>query len=74
MYIFKPIISIEPDKRGGQPGIREMRITAADILGWLASGMEIREIVENFTELTKEDILVALKFSANRQNKEVIAA
>ena len=49
MYIFKPIISIEPDKRGGQPGIREMRITS-DILGWLASGMEIREIVENFTE------------------------
>ena len=73
MYIFKPIISIEPDKRGGQPGIREMRITA-DILGWLASGMEIREIVENFTELTKEDILVALEFSANRQNREVIAA
>jgi len=72
MYIFKPIISIEPDKRGGQPGIREMRITS-DILGWLASGMEIREIVENFTELTKEEILVALEFSANRQNREVTA-
>ena len=72
MYIFKPIISIEPDKRSGQPCIREMRITA-DILGWLASGMEIREIVENFTELTKEEILVALEFSANRQNREVIA-
>lgn len=74
MYIFKPIISIEPDKRSGQPCIREMRIAVADILGWLASGMEIREIVENFTELTKEEILVALEFSANRQNREVIAA
>jgi uncharacterized protein (DUF433 family) len=74
MYIFKQIISIEPDKRSGQPCIREMRITVADILGWLASGMEIQEIIENFPELTKEDILVALEFSANRQNREVIAA
>jgi len=74
MYIFRPIISIEPDKRGGQPCIREMRITVADILGWLASGMEINEILEIFPELTKEDILVALEFSANRQNREVIAA
>jgi uncharacterized protein (DUF433 family) len=74
MYIFKPIISIEPDKRSGKPCNREMRITVADILGWLASGMEIREIVENFTELTKEEILVALEFSANRQNREVITA
>jgi uncharacterized protein (DUF433 family) len=74
MYIFKPIIPIEPDKRGGQPCIREMRITVADILGWLASGMEICEIIEDFTELIKEDILVALEFSANRQNREVIAA
>jgi uncharacterized protein (DUF433 family) len=31
--------TIEPGKRGGRPTIRHMRITVADVLGWLAAGM-----------------------------------
>jgi uncharacterized protein (DUF433 family) len=33
------IITIEPDKRGGKPCIRQMRITVYDVLRWLAAGM-----------------------------------
>jgi uncharacterized protein (DUF433 family) len=69
MYIYKNIISIEEGKRSGKPCIREMRITVEDVLLWLASGMSFDEIILDFPELTKEDIMVALEFSANQQKK-----
>jgi uncharacterized protein (DUF433 family) len=53
---FQNIITIEPDKRGGKPCIRRMRITFYDVLGWLAAGMSQDEILDDFPELTKEDI------------------
>jgi len=40
-----------------------MRITVSDVLGWLASGMSINEILDDFDELTENDILTALKYS-----------
>jgi uncharacterized protein (DUF433 family) len=61
-------ITIEAGKRGGKPAIRGMRITVADILGWLASGMTVQNILEDFDELTQEDIAAALKFAAKREN------
>ncbi|MCE7069783.1 MULTISPECIES: DUF433 domain-containing protein [Dyadobacter] len=69
MYIYKNIISIDEGKRSGKPCIREMRITVEDILLWLASGMSFEDIIADFPELTKEDIMVALEFSANQQKK-----
>jgi uncharacterized protein (DUF433 family) len=51
-----------------------MRISVEDILRWLAYGMDYQEILENYPELTKEDILTALEFSADRQNLIVVAA
>ncbi len=74
MYIYKQIITIEPGKRSGKPCIRHMRITVEDILRYLASGMSVEEILEDFPELTKEDILTALEFSANRQQRIAMAS
>ncbi len=69
MKDYKQIITIEPGKRGGKPCIRGMRITVNDILGWLASGMTIPEIINDFNELTEEDIYAALSYAADRENK-----
>jgi len=69
MKDYKNIITIEPGKRGGKPCIRGMRITVGDILGWLASGMSMQEILEEFDELTSQDIYAALGYAANRENK-----
>jgi uncharacterized protein (DUF433 family) len=66
---YKQIITIEPGKRGGKPCIRGMRITVSDILGWLAAGMTVREIIDDFDELTEEDIYAALSYAADRENK-----
>ena len=69
MTDYKKIITLEPGKRGGKPCIRGMRITVGDILGWLASGMTIQEILSDFNELVEEDIYAALSYAADRENK-----
>lgn len=66
---YKEIITLEAGKRGGKPCIRGMRITVGDILGWLAAGMSMTEILEDFDELTETDIFAALSFAADRENR-----
>ncbi len=64
---YRTIITIEPDKRGGRPCIRGMRITVYDVLGWLAAGMSNAQILEGYPELTLDDIRAALAFAADRE-------
>ena len=70
---YRQRITIEPGKRGGKPCIRNMRITVYDILGWLASGMTNADILNDFPELTAEDIQAALAFAADREHHIVAA-
>lgn len=74
MYIYKNIITLEPGKRSGKPCIRGMRITVEDILRWLASDMSFDDILMDFPELKKEDLVAALEFAAMRQQRTAIAA
>lgn len=69
MIDYKNIITIEPGKRGGKPCIRGMRITVGDILGWLAAGMTIKNIIEDFPELEENDIYATLNYAADKENK-----
>ena len=64
----REIITIEPGKRGGRPCIRGMRISVYDVPGWLAAGMTNAQIVEEFPELTPEDIFAALAYAADRDH------
>jgi uncharacterized protein (DUF433 family) len=63
---WEKYITFEADKRGGRPCIRGMRITVDDVLSYLASGMSPEEIVEDFPELTLEDIRASLGFAAHQ--------
>jgi uncharacterized protein (DUF433 family) len=40
-----------------------------DVLGWLAAGMSHTEILEDFPELTEEDIRACLEFAADRKHR-----
>lgn len=71
---YQSIITIEPGKRGGKPCIRNMRITVGDILGWLAAGMSVQEIIDDFPELEESDIYAALHYAADRENGTYRAA
>jgi uncharacterized protein (DUF433 family) len=69
MIDYKKIITIEPGKRSGKPCIRGMRISVTDILGWLASGMTVQDILADFDELNETDIYAALSYAADRESK-----
>lgn len=62
-------ITLEPDKRGGRPCIRGLRISVYDVLAMLSSGMSQQEILEDFPELTKEDLLAVLSYAADREHQ-----
>lgn len=64
-------ITMEPGKRGGRPCIRNLRISVYDVLGWLASGMSETEILTDYPELAREDILACLAFAAQREQQIV---
>jgi uncharacterized protein (DUF433 family) len=66
-------ITLESGKRSGKPCIRGMRITVADVLGYLAAGMSFEEILDDFPYLEREDILACLSYAANKGKIELCA-
>ncbi len=71
---YTKIITIEPGKRGGRPCIRHMRITVSDVLGWLSVGMSHIEILEDYPDLTEQDIRACLAFAADRERRVMVSA
>lgn len=57
-------ISLDPDICHGKPCIRGLRYPVEDILQWLAADMTIDEILADYEDLEREDILAALEFAA----------
>lgn len=66
-------ITIEPGKRGGRPCIRGMRITVYDVLSYLAAGMTVPEILDDFPYLTQEDLQACFAFAAERERNMLVA-
>ncbi len=74
MSTYNNIYSRNPNKRFGKPCIRQTRITVYDVLGWLAAGMSFEDIINDFPELTTEDIRDCLAFAFDRERKLKIAS
>ena len=66
---YRSIITVEPGKRGGKPCVRGLRITVGDVLDYLAGGMSIEEIIDDFPDLTRDDILACLAYAADRERR-----
>jgi len=66
---YREIITMEPDKMGGKPCIRGLRITVYDVLDYLASGMSEAEILADFPDLTHDDLRACLAFAAIRERR-----
>lgn len=72
MTDYRDVITIEAGKRGGKPCIRGLRITVYDVLSYLAAGMTNEAIIEDFPELTQQDILACLSYAADRERRTQI--
>jgi uncharacterized protein (DUF433 family) len=64
---YRDRITMQPGKRSGKPCVRGLRITVYDVLGYLASGMSYDQVLADFPELEREDILACLAFAAERE-------
>jgi uncharacterized protein (DUF433 family) len=71
---YHDIITFEPGKRSGKPCIRGLRITVYDVLSYLAAGMSIDELLNDFPELTQSDVLACLSYAAERERVMLMAA
>lgn len=69
MIDYKPYITINSQMRFGKPTIIGTRITVFDVLNWLANGMTIYEIIEDFPELNENQIKACLSYAADREHK-----
>ncbi len=57
-------ISIDPAICHGKPCIRGLRYPIESILEWLASGMTVEEILSDYEDLERKDILASLAYAA----------
>jgi len=66
-------ITLDPAKCFGKPCIRGLRMPVASILSYLASGMTIDEMLREWPELEREDILQALAYASWAMEERVVS-
>jgi uncharacterized protein (DUF433 family) len=65
-------ITIEPGKCGGRPCIRGMRIRVMDVLQLLSAGASYEEILTDYPDLEREDILASIEYAAHQADHVVL--
>ena len=65
-------ITVEPGKCGGRPCIQGMRIRVTDLLQLLSAGAPYEEILEDYPDLQREDILAAIEYAAHQTDHMVL--
>jgi uncharacterized protein (DUF433 family) len=71
---YRQRIALDPLIRSGKPCVRGTRITVADVLDYLGGGMTMAEVLEDFPDLTAEDIQACLSFAADRERRLIDVA
>jgi uncharacterized protein (DUF433 family) len=71
---YRQRIAIDPLVRSGKPCVRGTRITVADVLDYLGGGMTMAEVLDDFPDLTAEDIQACLAFAADRERRLISVA
>ncbi|MFN5515315.1 MAG: DUF433 domain-containing protein [Cyanobacteriota bacterium] len=70
---YRNFITIEPNKHGGKPCVRGLRITVYQTLKYMASDMTEAEILDDFPDLTREDLKACIAYGADRKRRCMIA-
>jgi uncharacterized protein (DUF433 family) len=71
--MFEKRVVIDPDIRHGKPFIKGTRVPIEVILGSLAGGMEIKDIIEDY-DIQKEDVQAAAEYAMKIvANEEIVA-
>jgi uncharacterized protein (DUF433 family) len=65
-------ITADPARMGGVPCIRDLRVTVSMVLGRLAGGSTIDELLDEYPYLERDDVLAALEFAAAVVNEHEV--
>lgn len=65
-------ITFNPQQCEGKPCIRGLRFPVTTLVGYLASGMTVQEILSEWPELEEEDIRQALAYAAWSAGERVL--
>lgn len=66
---YREYITIDPEKRGGKPCIRGLRITVYEVLDYLSSDMTEDEILADFPDLTRQDLKACIAYAADVERR-----
>jgi uncharacterized protein (DUF433 family) len=61
---------MDPRIMGGKPCIRSMRVTVGTLVGLMASGKTIDEVLAAYPYIEREDVLEALTYAAWRSEEK----
>jgi uncharacterized protein (DUF433 family) len=67
-------ITVDAEKMGGVPCIRELRIPVATVVSMVADGMSTAEILSAYPDLEAEDIRESLAFAAEALRERELPA
>jgi uncharacterized protein (DUF433 family) len=66
-------ITVDPQVMGGKPCIRGMRVTVGTIVGLIACGKTVQDVLTEYPYIEHEDVLEALSYAAWRsEEKEMV--
>ena len=65
-------ITVDPERMGGVPCIRDLRVTVSMVLGQLAAGRSTEELLEDYPYLERADVLAALEYASAVVNEREV--
>jgi uncharacterized protein (DUF433 family) len=65
-------ITFNPERMGGKPCIRDLRVTVGMLVGNIGEGRSIDALLEDYPYLEKEDVMQALMYAAWRAEEREI--
>ena len=73
LLAMNPRLTIDPNICHGKPVIRGTRVLVSTILGALGAGDSTKEILEDYPNITSEDIAAALEFASRLSDYQTSA-
>ena len=66
---YRERIVINPEIRSGKPIVKGTRITVFDVLDYLSAGTSESELLSDFPQLDRQDVLACLAYAADRERR-----
>ena len=66
-------ITVDPQRMRGLPCIRDTRVTVSAVLGQLAAGASLDELLGDYPYLEREDVLAVLEYAAAATQERELA-